>query len=79
VKAVSGSSGFVCGDPGSPAPDHPLVWAFPSLAPGAEVTVQFWVRLDPSVDHNANIVDHAHAYASNVDLTDSDDVSVIVR
>jgi len=79
VKAGGGATGFTCGDPGTPKPDHPLVWAFPTLAPGASVVVQVSVRIDPSVPHNANIVDHAHAYASNADLTDSDEVSVIVR
>ncbi len=76
---ANGQTSFVCGDPGSPAPDHPLVWAFGSLAQGASLTVQFTVRIDPAVPHNANIVDHAHAYATNADLTDSDPVSVIVR
>ena len=76
---ANGASSFTCGDPGSPAPDHPVVWAFASLAPGASLAVQFTVRIDPAVPHNANIVDHAHAYASNADLTDSDPVSVIVR
>lgn len=77
--SANGAASFTCGNPGTPKPDHPLVWAFPTLAPGASVTVQFSVRIDPAVPHNANIVDHAHAYASNADLTDSDDVSVIVR
>ncbi|HLW18090.1 MAG TPA: hypothetical protein VKV69_12115 [Actinomycetota bacterium] len=77
---AKGASSFTCGSLGSaPAPNHPLVFAVPSLSPGASVTEHFTVSVDPNVKHNSAIVDHAHAYAANADLADSNIVSVIVR
>jgi uncharacterized repeat protein (TIGR01451 family) len=77
---AEGASSFTCGTLGSaPAPDHPLVFAVSGLAPGATITEQFTVSVDHSVKHNSAIVDHAHAYAANADLADSNIVSVIVR
>jgi uncharacterized repeat protein (TIGR01451 family) len=77
---ANGASSFTCGNLGSaPAPNHPLVFAVPSLAAGASVTEHFTVTVDPNVKHNSAIVDHAHAYAANADLADSNIVSVVVR
>ena len=80
IVQANGASSFTCGNLGAaPAPNHPLVFAVPSLAPGASVTEQFTVSVDPNVKHNSAIVDHAHAYAVNADLADSNIVSVVVR
>jgi len=77
---AKGASSFTCGSVGSaPTPNHPLVFALRSLAPGASVTEHFTVSVDPNVKHNSAIVDHAHAYAANADLADSNIVSVVVR
>ncbi len=77
---AQGASSFTCGSLGSaPPPNHPLVFAVPSLGAGASVTEHFTVIVDPNVKHNSAIVDHAHAYASNADLADSNIVSVVVR
>jgi uncharacterized repeat protein (TIGR01451 family) len=77
---AKGASSFTCGSVGSaPAPNHPLVFALRSLAPGASITEHFTVSVDPNVKHNSAIVDHAHAYAANADLADSNIVSVVVR
>ncbi|HEV2686675.1 MAG TPA: hypothetical protein VGW79_08555 [Actinomycetota bacterium] len=77
---AKGASSFTCGTVGSaPAPNHPLVFAVPSLAPGASAIERFAVTVDPNVKHNSAIVDHAHAYAVNADLADSNIVSVVVR
>ncbi|HJT37065.1 MAG TPA: hypothetical protein VJ818_01465 [Actinomycetota bacterium] len=77
---ANGVTSFTCGSLGSaPAPNHPLVFAVHSLSPGASVTERFTVTVDPNVRHNSAIVDHAHAYATNADLADSNSVSVIVR
>src|SRR5205085_8627583 len=77
---ANGASSFRCGTLGSaPAPNHPLVFAVSGLAPGASITERFTVSVDHSVKHNSAIVDHAHAYAANADLADSNIVSVIVR
>ena len=79
VKA-NGATSFTCGSVGSaPAPNHPLVFAVPSLSPGASITEHFTVDIDPNVKHNSAIVDHAHAYGANADLADSNIVSVVVR
>ena len=79
VKA-NGATSFTCGSVGSaPMPNHPLVFAVPSLLPGASITEHFTVDIDPNVKHNSAIVDHAHAYAVNADLADSNIVSVVVR
>lgn len=77
---AKGASSFICGTVSpAPAPNHPLVFAVPSLAPGASVIERFTVSVDPNVKHNSAIVDHAHAYAVNADLADSNIVSVVVR
>ena len=77
---ANGASSFTCGSIGSaPAPNHPLVFAVSSLAPGASVIERFTVVVDPNVKHNSAIVDHAHAYAVNADLADSNIASVVVR
>ena len=77
---ANGASSFTCGSVGSaPSPNHPLVFAVSSLAPGASVIERFTVVVDPNVKHNSAIVDHAHAYAVNADLADSNIVSVVVR
>jgi uncharacterized repeat protein (TIGR01451 family) len=77
---AKGATSFTCGSLGSaPAPNHPLVFAFSSLPSGASITERFTVTVDPNVRHNSAIVDHAHAYATNADLADSNSVSVIVR
>jgi uncharacterized repeat protein (TIGR01451 family) len=79
VKA-HGADSFSCGDLGAaPAPNHPLVFTAAALAPGGWIVERFWVRIDHNVNHNTVIIDHAHAYAANADLADSDMVSVIVR
>ena len=50
-----------------------------ALAPGASIIEQFTVQVDHNVNHNSAIVDHAHAYAANADLADSNQASVIVK
>ena len=75
-----GGNSFMCGTLGSaPSPNHPLVFAISTLGPGASITEHFTVTVDPSVKHNSAIVDHAHAYAQNADLADSNIASVVVR
>jgi uncharacterized repeat protein (TIGR01451 family) len=77
---ANGATSLTCGSVGSaPAPNHPLVFAVRSLSPGASITEHFTVDIDPNVKHNSAIVDHAHAYAVNADLADSNIVSVVVR
>ena len=77
---ANGAATFTCGTLGSaPAPNHPLVFAVSGLAPGASITERFTVSVDHIVKHNSAIVDHAHTYAANADLADSNIVSVIVR
>ena len=77
---ANGADHFTCGSLGSaPAPNHPLVWGVSGLAPGATITQTFTVKVDHNVNHNSAIVDHAHAYAANADLADSNEVSVIVK
>ncbi|HJT37774.1 MAG TPA: hypothetical protein VJ818_05060 [Actinomycetota bacterium] len=77
---ANGATSFTCGSLGSaPAPNHPLVFAVHSLSSGSSITERFTVTVDPNVRHNSAIVDHAHAYATNADLADSNSVSVIVR
>jgi uncharacterized repeat protein (TIGR01451 family) len=79
VKA-NGTDHFTCGTLGAaPAPNHPLVFAVSALAPGASIIEQFTVQVDHNVNHNSAIVEHAHAYAANADLADSNQVSVIVK
>jgi uncharacterized repeat protein (TIGR01451 family) len=79
VKASSVDH-FTCGTLGqAPAPNHPLVFAVSALAPGASIIEQFTVQVDHNVNHNSAIVDHAHAYAVNADLADSNQASVIVK
>lgn len=79
MKANSASS-FTCGTLNTaPSPNHPLVFAFPGLAPHGTLTVRFTVTVDSNVKHNSAIVDHAHSYAANADLADSNIVSVVVR
>jgi uncharacterized repeat protein (TIGR01451 family) len=79
VKA-GGADHFTCGTRGAaPAPNHPLVFAVSALAPGATIIEQFTVQVDHNVNHNSAIVDHAHAYAANADLADSNVASVIVK
>jgi uncharacterized repeat protein (TIGR01451 family) len=71
---------FTCGTLGrAPAPNHPLVFAVSGLAQGASIIEQFTVQVDHNVNHNSAIVDHAHAYAANADLADSNQASVIVK
>jgi len=80
VVQAKGATSFTCGALGSaPAPNHPLVFVTQTLAPGASVTEHFTVSVDPNVKHNSAIVDHAHSYAANADLADSNIVSVVVR
>lgn len=75
-----GADHFTCGTlGGAPAPNHPLVFAVSALAPGATIIEQFSVQVDHNVKHNSAIVDHAHAYAANADLADSNVASVIVK
>jgi uncharacterized repeat protein (TIGR01451 family) len=76
---ANGADHFTCGTVGSAHPDHPLVFALSSLAPGASVVETFWVRIDHNVGHNTNIVDHAHAFAENADVVDSALVSVVIK
>jgi uncharacterized repeat protein (TIGR01451 family) len=77
---AAGADHFTCGTLGSaPAPNHPLVFAVSALAPGATIIEQFSVRVDHNVKHNSAIVDHAHTYAANADLADSNEASVIVK
>ena len=77
---ANGADHFTCGTLGAaPAPNHPLVWAVSALAPGATITQTFTVRVDHNVNHNSAIVDHAHSYAANADLADSNEASVIVK
>jgi uncharacterized repeat protein (TIGR01451 family) len=75
-----GADHFTCGTLGdAPNPEHAHVYAVPALATGATITESFTVQVDHNVDHNSAIVDHAHAYASNADLADSNEVAVIVK
>jgi uncharacterized repeat protein (TIGR01451 family) len=77
--SANGADHFTCGTLGpGQTPNHPIVYAVPSLAPGESIAVTFWVSVDHNV-HNSAIVDHAHAYADNADLADSEQVSVIVK
>jgi uncharacterized repeat protein (TIGR01451 family) len=77
---ADGADQFTCGTLASgQKPNHPIVFAVPSLAPGESVVETFWVRVDRNVNHNSAIVDHAHAFAINADLADSEEVAVIVR
>jgi uncharacterized repeat protein (TIGR01451 family) len=76
---AGGADHFTCGTLGQgQTPNHPVVFAVPSLAPGQSVTVTFWVSVDHNV-HNSALVDHAHAFADNADLADSEEVTVIVK
>jgi uncharacterized repeat protein (TIGR01451 family) len=80
IVTANGADHFTCGTLGSaPAPNHPLVFAVSALAPGSTIIEQFTVQVDHNVNHNSVIVDHAHAYAANADLSDSNQASVIVK
>jgi uncharacterized repeat protein (TIGR01451 family) len=77
--SAGGADHFTCGSLGSARPDHPIVFAMPSLASGASVVETFWVGIDHNVGHNTAIVDHAHAFAENADVVDSSLVTVVVK
>lgn len=80
LVTAKGADHFTCGTlGGAPAPNHPLVFAVSALAPGSTIIEQFTVQVDHNVKHNSAIVEHAHAYASNADLSDSNVASVIVK
>lgn len=77
---AEGAESLTCGNLASAAATtHPVVFVIPVLAEGESAVREFWVRVGHGAMHNAAIVNHAHVYARDADLADSDEVSVIVR
>lgn len=75
--AAEGRDGFVCGD-GARSSSHAVSFAFGELPAGGRITMSFWVKVDKQVGHNTAIVQHAHVYANEADLKDSEEVVAVV-
>jgi uncharacterized repeat protein (TIGR01451 family) len=75
--AADGRDAFTCG-PVSSSNTHAARFGLSSLPAGSQVILRFSVRVDRGLKHNTAITNHAHAFASNADLVDSEQVTVIV-
>lgn len=75
--AAKGDEGFTCG-PVASASSHALLFGIASLPAGSDVVLRFSVRVDRGLHHNTAITNHAHAFAANADLVDSEQATVIV-